>query len=279
MIQIKQPVVIFPHIEKTAGTTIKWVLRNTFGIRHCDTMRSKTRIFDEKEFKRALQIFPFGLHSFAGHNLKAPTRFINGSDIFFFTVLRDPVQRSASFYQDNCLRGKMDISLEKWIQNPYRQNMQVKQIAGEENLDKAIDIIHKHYKLIGLTEELSLTLQLFKIMAPYPININYRKKIVARDNQIKKRILENPEYMRILEEYNNLDIQLFDYIRKELFPHYLKTYQDQLSKIPQPNLIKQSTNSLHYRTGQAYNKLIYRQINKIRGKGSFPTPIQNDQNS
>ena len=48
---------VFVHIEKTGGTSLKFILRNTFGVKHCDSLKNKKKIFTQKDLDYAKKIF------------------------------------------------------------------------------------------------------------------------------------------------------------------------------------------------------------------------------
>ncbi len=57
-----------------------------------------------KDLNFARKIF-VKIKSIAGHNLVEYTRYLKAQNIFFITLLRDPLIRSASRYQDHVQRG------------------------------------------------------------------------------------------------------------------------------------------------------------------------------
>ncbi len=65
--------IIFVHIPKTAGTTFRYILRNSFGLSHCDTTHTRRKLFDLGQLNAARKMFP-GLKSIGGHNVIEPTR-------------------------------------------------------------------------------------------------------------------------------------------------------------------------------------------------------------
>src|SRR3972149_5099314 len=90
----------FIHIEKTAGETMKWILRSSFGISHCDI--SSDNVFKpllSRQLSKIEKIYPF-LQSIAGHPV---TPYMNldtiSRPIQYFTLLRAPLKQLASYFQ------------------------------------------------------------------------------------------------------------------------------------------------------------------------------------
>jgi hypothetical protein len=56
------------------------------------------------------------------------------------------------------------------------------------------------------------------------LNISYRRVNVARDNTIKERLLSTESTRQMLIESQQADLELYDYVRQELFPSYQREY-------------------------------------------------------
>ena len=125
--------IIFTHIPKTAGTTLKYILRKNFGTHHIDSAKVKKPVYSAEDLKFARKIFRHP-KAISGHNLVDPATNINEQGAQLITVLRDPLTRCASHYQDEVLRGKLKLSFEDWIADEQHQNLSVKIIAGSDDL-------------------------------------------------------------------------------------------------------------------------------------------------
>ena len=254
---------VFVHIEKTAGTSIKYILRNNFGIHHCDSLKNKKEIFTQQDLDLAKKIFG-NIRCITGHNIVEPTKHLNEDELKFITFLRDPIKRSASFYQDNCLRGERKVGFEEWMRDEKKHNMQTKRIAGEPDLEKAKALLRDKYHFVGLTERFDESLKLFSVTFPEIINLKYKKELIARDNSIKNELLGNQATLKILQESNRLDMALYDYVKNDLFPERLQKFEDQLDKVSLPETYSSNHYTFNNRISIAFNKFVYRQILKIR---------------
>jgi hypothetical protein len=249
------------HIPKTAGSTFQFILENSFGIRACHTNHTKHKLFDQKDFEFARKFFP-GLRSIAGHNLINPT----GLDVpnpFFMTFLREPVARVISQFQDGILVGKSTATFEAALsQNEDFENLHVKLIAGERNLDKAKRLLEQ-YDFVGLTEKFDLSLDVLDKLCPVKLNLNYKRKRSHPDNTIKKSVEKDERLKEMAREKNRLDIELYSFAVNEIFPRccgkagfnpldHVESHEKYTSEIRPKFLLC-----------QLYNMLFYRQINKL----------------
>jgi len=94
---------VFLHVPKTAGSTFRLILENSFGQAACHTNHAKKELFDASDLAFARKVFPW-LRSLAGHNLLDPLSLPIGNP-FCLTFLRGPVVRVTSHYQDSVMNG------------------------------------------------------------------------------------------------------------------------------------------------------------------------------
>jgi len=174
--------------------------------------------------------------------------------------------RVISHYQDTVLRGKNEKSFELCIreQGPL-ENLAVKLIAGERNLDKAKRFLEKCH-FVGFTEDFDLSLHILNGVSPYKFNLKYKRKVVARDNAIKKTLMSDPKTMELAREYNQLDLELYTFARNEILPKLCE--KAGVNPSDKLKTIETYTNELPWRylVGRFYNK-VFRQICKLRYRG------------
>jgi hypothetical protein len=97
------------------------------------------------------------------------------------------------------------------------QNLQVKLTAGETNLDKAKRFLEK-CDFVGLTEKFDLSLHILQRLSPYELNLNYKRRRVARDDTIKQSLESDDRVIDMIRDHNKLDIELYSFAVTEIFP-------------------------------------------------------------
>lgn len=179
--------IAFAHINKTGGTTMKFILRNSFGVHHCDVKtQHDDGTFRDEELQFARWVFP-GLRSIAGHHLRHPSTALSG-DIDFLTVLREPVMRFASHFQQNSRRTgrtgrwwkaggatspRHPLTLEQFVQKS--SNLQVRCIVGAADVERAKKELQSRYFFVGLTERFDESVRVLEKLCPYPLDPRYRR--------------------------------------------------------------------------------------------------------
>jgi hypothetical protein len=226
----------FVHCQKTGGMTITWMLRSSFGVRHCDIEAWECRYepVSASDLRYAQKLHP-RLESIAGHRVYAYSDMDQlRPDIVYFTLFRDPATRCASFYQMEC-RNKQDVpDFEDWLWNSGVSNQQTKAIAGQVSVEAAIDIIRQRNVFVGLTERFDESMLLLKQIVCSKLNIGYESKNVSRDNTIARELLSSHRIKSMLIEANQADVELYQFVSRELLPAYIRqyggTWENDLSK-------------------------------------------------
>jgi len=258
---------IFTHVRKTAGTSFRFVLENTFGVGHCHSQHAETDFFTQSDLDFARKVFP-GLKSIAGHNLVAPLRF-SVPEPFYMTFLREPISRVISHYQYFGNR-KFSGSFEKCLGSVGDlQNLMVKCLAGEENLDQAKRVLETCH-FVGLMEQFDLSLHMLGRLSPHKLNLNYqfrRKTVVGKNTEgntvDRDSLLKDRRLMDLAREHNKLDLELYRFATEEIFPRLcqkagLKSGDTVPTYATYHGVLKPK-----YLAGRAYNK-IYRILCKLR---------------
>jgi hypothetical protein len=173
-------------------------------------------VVDQRDLDFTRRMFPW-LRSIAGENLVDPLR-LSIPDPFYITFLREPVARVFSHYQDDVLRGGKAMTFEEMlVTDDVLSNTHVKRLAGKADLDRAKFALEK-FHFVGLTEKFDLCLHMLQKINPVKLNYNYKRKVTARDNSIKKSLEADSRIVDMAREKNKLDLALYEFAVNEIFP-------------------------------------------------------------
>lgn len=226
---------VFIHINKTAGSTVRYILRSTFGIDHCEVEPWHAQWtdppFSAQDLQRLRKLYPH-LKSIGGHRV---TGYVdlqpNGIPLKYFTFMRDPLKTCASRFQYNIqYRKKKNLIFEEWIQREWTRNHQTKLIAGVPDVDKAIQIIREKNIFVGLTERFDESMLLLKALVAKDLNISYKPVNVARKNTLAQGLLSNESTRQMLIDANQVDLALYDFVKHELYPGFQRAYGPTLER-------------------------------------------------
>ncbi len=253
--------IIFLHIPKTAGSTFNFILENSFGICACQTNHTKKKVFTQQDFVFARKVFPC-LKGLTGHNLIDPLQ-LSVPNPFHITILREPITRVISQYRDSTNLGHNTRSFEESMKSlPDYENLHVKLMAGEQNLDKA-----KRYleacSFVGLTEKFDLSLHMLDKLSPYKLNLKYARRRVTPSTAPKVNLEKDEGMMDIARAYNRLDLELYSFARREIFPKFCaKTGFKEDATVASFDFYKSETRP-KFLAFSLYNMLFYRQVCKL----------------
>ena len=252
---MKDRMVLFAHIHKSSGTTLKWIMRNSFGLRHLeidplepapafpktalfhpdggiDRSKSSLRPVDRTDLDRIRKSFPHVI-SMQSHNLSPCMDLGNHR---WFTYLRDPRKQVASWYQYLVEVGKRtDLSFQDYMKTEFPHERQCKMLSGQPDFAAARSIIAKRNVFCGLTNDFDRTLLLMKKLHIPELKPAYTARGIAKKNNIAVDLLNDPEALRIIDAATVEDRQLFDYVQKEIYPAYVELYggtlEDDLARL------------------------------------------------
>ena len=168
------PLVIFLHIPKAAGTTLRDILYRQYEKEHIYELDGKKFSQSQEDFKHLnakekdkirllMGHMYFGLHEF----VQSPSSYI--------TMLRDPVEKVISYYYfvskvtkhpDYELIKSQNVSLKEYctMNKPNMCNAQTRFLAGEnfsqvnnepEMLKQAKKNLQEYFSIVGITERSS----------------------------------------------------------------------------------------------------------------------------
>lgn len=254
-------IIAFAHMMKTAGTNLNRQLIGIYGSKlHMvpGGLKFDDDNYGEKKFDEDFEKLNGNLSVITGHKVRPYLNFGKyQKQLQWFTFLRSPKKRFVSHYLHDKMRtndfahkgysSMISKSIEEWEEITNNQNYQTRFLAGEENLDKAIEVLENKMNWVGITEEfeegiksLNYYLQIKKLV------ISEDQKKINRNlaqNNKKEKVLD--KYSDFIEEKNNLDIELYRYTKKNIWPTY-KMSADEIIDDKPLSEIKQLFNLLHW---------------------------------
>jgi hypothetical protein len=223
---------VYIHVPKTAGTTLKAVLEAYAGPEGMFSAYpgagfAHPRLEDWRklpiESKSRIKVV-------AGHyQYDAFKSTINSAEVKYMTFLRDPIDRIISLYKhhmasDPAFKSK-PVSLLKFIGSSdsgisiQLRNHQVRMLAGipqnigltREHLRRAVHNMNSEFLLVGLTESFDKGLIALSQKLGMPL-ASLNRLNVSRDST-DRGYYSDAEIDRI-RELNGLDYELYDHVRR-----------------------------------------------------------------
>ena len=228
---MKESVIIFQHIPKTAGTTFRYIIQYQFPpsaicelygssgphAQRIDNLQNLSES-QRKKIKIINTHLGFGLHDF----LQQPYTYI--------TFLREPVSRAISmyyYYQKTKNPRFLNLSLKEFVQTYGGvQNGMTKNLAGivlrsqlsdnkkshefycnRESLEIAKRNLQEHFKFIGISEKFDKSLILLRKMLGWKIPLYDKSNISRKPKDIER------DTLKLVENLNELDLQLYEYAK------------------------------------------------------------------
>ena len=219
---------VFIHINKTAGRTVRYILRSSYGMRHCEAEPWRAAWdgpFTAADLHGLRRIYP-RLASIAGHRL---TGYVDldgaGRDLRYFTFLRDPLKLTASRFQYHVEhRGMRDLVFEEWVQREWLRNPQTRQIGGTARVEDAIRTIENKGIFVGLTERFDESVLMLKSLRAPDLDIRYTPVNVAKSSRLAQELLADPRAREAIVAANVADVALYEYAKTELYPAIVREY-------------------------------------------------------
>jgi hypothetical protein len=228
------PLVIYVHIPRTAGTTLGGVIRRQYprdgfvevyslAVDHATWLQSLSAVQRDR-IELLKGHLPFGLHA------------IFGRPAAHFTLLREPVDRVVSLYRyawqnpDHYLHEEIvrkSLTLREVLSRELSlefDNGQTRQLAGVTPavgfgrctavmLEEAKRNLQNHFTVVGITERFDETLLLLKEAFGWR-NLFYIKENIAHG--LQARYVPSEDTLRRVRDQNSLDGELYDWVREAL---------------------------------------------------------------
>lgn len=229
----------FVHIEKAAGTTIYYILRAAFGLRHLDvkTWNKKRDTLNAEDLKKYFILNPFVL-SIAGHSIRPYSDLEKiCPNINYFTFVKQPIERYISHYRYRVNEMNFNWSFAEYLKMDEFKNFQVKKIAGSSDLEKAKEYL-TNFLFVGIAEKFDLSLVLLrkKIISllaylgyANDFNIDYFPRNISSSRKHEKCETDLCLYSQEILENNKIDMELYRWISEILFEKEKLKYDGNLT--------------------------------------------------
>ncbi len=218
-----RPLLVFVHINKTAGTTLRYILRSSYGARHCDVEpwhgAWSDPPFSTADLQRVRKLYP-RLASIAGHRISGHVDLEEpGTDFRYVTFLREPIALCASRFQYQLeYRKKQDLVFEEWIEKDWVRDAQTQRIGGTTDPNDAIAVIARKKMFVGLTERFNESIVQLRALRAPDLDIAYAPVNVAKSSNVAKRLLADRGTRQMIVDANKADLELYEHVAREVFP-------------------------------------------------------------
>ena len=261
-------IIVFSHMMKTAGSSLIKSLIEYYGKRVLDVSygtRLKKEAYTNDNLLRDFKKKNNNIKIVVGHSMRPCVDFkIPGHNLHWMTFFRDPFERYVSNYfymyhlknnfQLSHYEAMKAINIVEWEKVDHFSNYQTRFIAGEANVQKAIDILENKFEWVGITENFKNGIQSFKTCLGVEDLYHDHKTSnpSTADEEEKRRTKE--KYRDFILEMNQEDQKLYDYVKFKMWPRFK-------DKKPHQN-IKLKSNPLR----RNYNKWSYHIDNQLKFK-------------
>jgi hypothetical protein len=238
--QQSAPTVIFLHLPKAAGTTLKDILHREYQEDLIYELDGTQFIQAQEEFKQLDQAekaeikilmghMYFGLHEF----LPSPAKYI--------TMLRNPIDRVVSYYHfvkklsthhDYELINENNISINDYCrlgrenmrngQTRFLSNTKEFETCTQASLSEAKQNLRQHFAVVGIQERFNESLLLLQKKLGWKRMPFYYQRNTNRGNSYNQLEI-SPDTLATIKKYNQLDLELYEYAN-QIFEQELSQY-------------------------------------------------------
>ncbi len=264
---INTEALVFLHVPKTAGSTLKWIIERQYPTGYTVTIESEDLLSQYRAFLalpeearcrlRCVQgHVPFGVHRWLPQGAR------------YITMLRDPVEwtlsfhayiRRMQFFDDHpdltAFRGARGLDLDDFVgflTDSNMADMQTRMISGQTDVlshlppylpltDDALQCARRNlresFDCIGLVERFDESLLLMKRKLGWR-NVHYRRLNVSEGRSRAGEL--SPGTLQRIRECNRRDVELYEEMSRLFSAEILKAgsaFQADLSRFQRNNII------------------------------------------
>lgn len=228
----------FIHIPKTGGSTVRHVLRSSFGAQHCDIKVQPKRRKQQPwilphDLRIARKIYP-DMKGICGHRVTCFTG-LDGEcpDIRYFTFLRDPYKRFVSHFnhhlRDNNLPRTEEV-LHEFASLPERNNMICRMLCGKADAATAIQYIDQYRVFVGLMQHFNESFCMLgqwmegNLLKPFYRLLNKAPRSYALP------LSDNSRVGALVLQTISEDAKVFEHVVNDVFPRQRHEYVGDLDQ-------------------------------------------------
>jgi hypothetical protein len=231
--------ICFVHIERAGGTTLHAIFRQNDPIGfltltpwHYWSNEDGSELTVE-EVRWLVRCLPFTT-GIGGHTTRSYMGYeaAIGGPVKYVTFLREPIARYISHYNYQINEMGKDWTIETFLAERRFDNYMTKRIAGKFDVEEAKRRLADQFSFVGLTERFDESLLLMKAELSIPrFNTLYTKENASINPSYRKDPrLRTPEIQQRIRECNLLDIELYQFLKRELYPRYVARFVGDLDR-------------------------------------------------
>lgn len=221
------------HIEKSAGTSLLYLLRRNYLFRYLDVRplhASSDGVFSAADLCKCLRINPF-LRCIGGHSVRPCADLeVVAPGIRYITLFRDPVRRYLSQYRYWVSKLGKEWTFERFLDHEPACDLQTRKITGSRSVQSAIQILKERFFLVGVVEQFDeFILELRAALSPEHFDPHYTRRNVAGEREEGLFAHAVEEHSDRIQRNNAADIELYRYVVAELIPSQRAAYPGDLA--------------------------------------------------
>lgn len=243
------PFLVYVHVEKAGGISINNMLHN-----YVDGYISPSPRWGEemtaKNIATIQKYYPVRIRGVGGHRVVASETY--SANQFAFAFAREPLSRLISHLNWQIHIMGIPHTFESFVNNAYFQNFQTFRLTRSRDFQTAKAVISRHYDFIGLQEKYDLSINLLSEKLYGRIGqLNYQK---LNETQAQNKTYHLPDLnekqMKLIQKLNQTDIDVYNYIKEQLFPTYASenqsyNYQPSTIEIPTRVILKRKLSNYY----------------------------------